>query len=211
MQTRVPAMYKFECSKCQKRSYHPSQRLASCCEGATMIQLVNSCLAIPKEQLPEHKVIAKSPASSFLEIRSNQEWVTACNATTKPKVITGVPEAATCYKCILFGHSGINPIVEGQVTSHTGQLISTFSKPLVLTPCIGTTANEVLNPVPNSITFAKAVLATDPVAMKFASSLRRIPVTMHILPSWSSGDIPTGYPTGSFPPCGVAMPYYVAV
>lgn len=114
-------------------------------------------------------------------------------------------------KSILFGHSGFNPIVEGQVTSHTGQLISTFSKPLVLTPCTGTTANEALNPVPNSITFAKAVLATDPVAMKFASSLRRIPVTMHILPSWSTGDIPTGYPTGSFPPCGIAMPYYVAV
>lgn len=64
-----------------------------------MIQLVNSCLAIPKEQLPDHKVIAKSPTSSFLQIRSNQEWVTACNAATKPKIITGVPEAATCYKC----------------------------------------------------------------------------------------------------------------
>lgn len=116
-------------------------------------------------------------------------------------------------KNILWGHSGLSPIVEGAVGSHAGKLISTFSGILVLTPCVGTTADAQLGTAPNSITFAKAVLATDPVAVKFASSLRRIPITMHILPSWSPGDIPSdpAYPTGSFPPCGVSMPYYVAV
>jgi hypothetical protein len=105
---------------------------------------------------------------------------------------------------LIWGWSGNSPIVDGAVKSHAGQLISSFASSLILTPCAGTSADVAYN----SITFGKAVLATDPVAVKFASSLRRIPITMHILPSWSTGVIPSGYPAGSFPPCDAAMSYY---
>jgi hypothetical protein len=105
---------------------------------------------------------------------------------------------------LIWGWSGNNPLVDGALKSHTGQLISSFASALVLTPCAGTSADVAYN----SVTFGKAVLATDPVALKFASSLRRIPITMHVLPYWSTGVIPTGYPAGSFPPCDVAMNYY---
>lgn len=92
-------MFKFKCTRCGKDSFHPSQRLAVCCEDATMLQLANICLLVRKQDLPNHKLVAKSPESSVLEMIPNQEWVTACNATVKPRMVTGLPQAATCYKC----------------------------------------------------------------------------------------------------------------
>jgi hypothetical protein len=92
-------MFKFRCSKCNKDTYHPSQRLAECCEGAVMAQLVNICLVLPKDKAPTHKVIGKNPESFVLDLVPGQEWVTACNASTKPRVTTPIIEASTCYKC----------------------------------------------------------------------------------------------------------------
>lgn len=97
-------MFLFECSKCRKRTYHPSKRLAQCCDGASFEQLVNICLLIPKQSEPTFRVVTKSPESSPLKIIPNQEWVTACNASELPKMRTASIEACTCYKC----HSWIN-------------------------------------------------------------------------------------------------------
>lgn len=92
-------MFLFECSKCRKRTYHPSRRLAQCCEGASFEQLVNICLLIPKELEPTFRVVTKSPEASPLKIVPNQEWVTACNLSELPKMRTASIEACTCYKC----------------------------------------------------------------------------------------------------------------
>jgi len=92
-------MFKFRCSKCNKDTYHPSQRLAECCEGAVMAQLVNICLLLPKEQAPTHKLYSKNGNSFALKMTPGQEWVTACNSSSKPRVVTTYPEASTCYKC----------------------------------------------------------------------------------------------------------------
>ena len=100
---------------------------------------------------------------------------------------------------LLWNTSNANN-VQGRASSSVGGLISTVAKALILTPCAGTTAAAQLTNAQNQIdgiTFAKVVLATDPVAVKFAASLRRIPITAHILPSWtvSPGDDPwVGFP-----------------
>jgi hypothetical protein len=67
-----------------------------------------------------------------------------------------------------------------------GQLLSALAKPLVLTPCAGTTsatAGKLGGGALASITYAKAVLAADPVAIKYAATHRKIPVSFLILPS----------------------------
>ena len=93
-------MFLFECSKCRKRTHHPSKRLAKCCDNATFEQLVNICLLIPKEAEPTFKVVTKSPeVSTALKLTPNQEWVTACNSSELPKMRTSFPGACTCYKC----------------------------------------------------------------------------------------------------------------
>jgi hypothetical protein len=92
-------MFKFRCSKCNKDTYHPSQRLAKCCESAILYQLVNICLLLPKEQAPTHKTYSKNGDSFALKMTPGQEWVTACNSSTKARVVTTLPEASTCYKC----------------------------------------------------------------------------------------------------------------
>lgn len=100
----------------------------------------------------------------------------------------------------------------GQVRTCVGDLISKFALPLVLTPCNGTTAKSGFNGATAntplaSITFSKVVLTPDPVTMKFASSLRRIPIAMHILPAWTS---PSQTPVGTFPNSGVLQYYLTA-
>lgn len=102
--------------------------------------------------------------------------------------------------------------VAGTVQACVGQLISSMSLPLILTPCGGTTAKTgfVIGAGPATLaqlTFGKAVLTPDPVTFKFASSLRRIPIAMHILPSWSSA--PESTPVGTFP-IGGTLGYYLA-
>lgn len=103
--------------------------------------------------------------------------------------------------------------VQGQVQTCVGQLISSMSLPLVLTPCNGTTAKSgfVIGTGPAtlaSITFEKAVLTPDPVTFKFASSLRRVPIAMHILPAWTSS--PANTPAGTFPNNGTLLYYTTA-
>lgn len=68
----------------------------------------------------------------------------------------------------------------------TGQLLSALAKPLVLTPCPGTTsatAGKLGGGALASITYSKAVLAADPVAIKYAATHRKLPVSFLILPS----------------------------
>jgi len=106
---------------------------------------------------------------------------------------------------------------QGTVPNSTGQLLSKMARPLVLTPCGGTTA-KLLDLVGagaqatalGSITFAKAVLTADPVSIKYAASLRKIPIAFHILPDWSSGALATGQPAASFGSvCGNQLNYFV--
>lgn len=92
-------MFKFRCSKCRKDTYHPSQRLAKCCENSRMTQLANICFVIPKEQLPDNHVIHTTSGMGGLSCIVGQEWVTACNSKVPPKYRTAVQQASTCYKC----------------------------------------------------------------------------------------------------------------
>ena len=95
---------------------------------------------------------------------------------------------------------------ESNVPSGVGQLISTMAAPLVLTPCGGTTAKTagaIGGGAVATITFPKVVLATDPVALKFASSLRKVPIALHVLPYYTASATPS-----VFPACGTSMNYY---
>lgn len=93
-------MSPFECTRCRKISYHPSQRMASCCENKSLLQLTSICFLIPSNKEPTFKVVHKSPSSGALKLTSpGQEWATACNAVTIPRVTTLEESAVTCYKC----------------------------------------------------------------------------------------------------------------
>lgn len=73
----------------------------------------------------------------------------------------------------------------GTVTK-TGQLISTFAKPLVLTPCSNTNAatqGSILGATLTSITFPLVLISADPIALKYANELRKIPLSLIVLPS----------------------------
>lgn len=61
-------------------------------------------------------------------------------------------------------------------TGVVGRLLTSMADPLVLTACAGTTAS------PASLTFTRAVIWTDRVTSKFASELRKVPVTVAVLP-----------------------------
>lgn len=92
-------MFAFECQKCRRRTFHPSQRLAQCCPGAKQTQLVNICLIIPVEEQPKNRVVHTSVGNAALMSPSGQKWVTACNSSTMSQVTTAVPRACTCYRC----------------------------------------------------------------------------------------------------------------
>lgn len=67
-----------------------------------------------------------------------------------------------------------------------GQLLSSLAKPLVLTPCAGTTsatAGKLGGGALASLTYAKAILAADPVSIKYAATHRKLPVSLLILPN----------------------------
>ena len=67
-----------------------------------------------------------------------------------------------------------------------GQLLSTYAKPLVLTPCGGTSAALLGSPTAGpvaSITYPRAVIAAEATSIKFAAGHRKLPVTILILPS----------------------------
>lgn len=80
----------------------------------------------------------------------------------------------------------------------TGQLISALAAPLVLTACAATTAKTSGNPTNGlgiaSITFPKTVLSTDAVSLKYASSLRKVPVTLTVLPDSTGAVAPATHP-----------------
>lgn len=105
---------------------------------------------------------------------------------------------------------------QGNVPNSTGQLLSKMARPLILTPCGGTTAqvNDVVvsagvSKALASITFAKAVLTADPVTISYAAKLRKVPISLHILPDWSSGAVPDGLPAASFgSECGQQLSYF---
>jgi hypothetical protein len=67
-----------------------------------------------------------------------------------------------------------------------GTLLSSVSRPLILTPCPGTSSALLGNPVDggvlSNITYFKCVLSADAQAVKFSSSLRKLPVTLDVLP-----------------------------
>lgn len=92
-------MFAFECQKCRRRMFHPSQRLAKCCEGAKQTQLVNICLLIPVNDEPKNRVVHITGNNPSLMAPSGQKWATACNSTSLPQVTTTVPRACTCYRC----------------------------------------------------------------------------------------------------------------
>lgn len=71
-------------------------------------------------------------------------------------------------------------------TGVIGRLMSSMAGPLVLTACAGTSAS------PSSITVARAVIWTDRVITKFASSQRKVPVVIAALPVASSGGDTSG-------------------
>lgn len=94
---------------------------------------------------------------------------------------------------------------QGTVPNSTGQLLSKMARPLVLTPCGGTTAkvNDLVGTGGTAkalatITFAKAVLTADPVTISYAAKLRKVPISLHILPDWSPGAVPVDAPAGTF-------------
>lgn len=92
-------MFAFECQKCRRRTFHPSQRLAKCCEGARQTQLVNICLLVPYETEPSNRVVHTTGNNPSFMATSGQRWVTACNSTKLSQVTTTVPKASTCYRC----------------------------------------------------------------------------------------------------------------
>jgi hypothetical protein len=93
-------MYPFECSKCRKVVHAPSKRLAECCPNATMTPMVNICLLLHKDIAPTHKVVHTVAPTSIMRAMNGAECVTACNASSLPKVTTSFLVATTCYKCL---------------------------------------------------------------------------------------------------------------
>lgn len=93
-------MYPFECTKCKKRFYAPSERLAVCCDNAKPLPLVNICLLLPIEYAPDHHVIHTVASNTVLPTQNGKPCVTACNSRIKPKIATGFVHAATCRKCL---------------------------------------------------------------------------------------------------------------
>jgi len=75
------------------------------------------------------------------------------------------------------GHGRVGPV---------GTLLSSVAAPLILTPCPGTSAAAFGNPLDggelDNITYPRCVLSADPQAVKFSSSLRKLPVTLTVLP-----------------------------
>lgn len=102
---------------------------------------------------------------------------------------------------ILFEAAGIGKV------GATGQLLSSLCAPLVLTPCGGTTAATKGNPKDGStltsITYGRVVLAAEANSIKFAASLRKLPVTLLVLPVPDSDPAP-----GALAVCSGPMSYY---
>lgn len=90
----------------------------------------------------------------------------------------------------------------GKVTT-TGVLMSTFARPLVLTPCPGTLAasrGSTTGGTLATITFPLVVISADPVSIKYANEWRKCPVTLIVLPNEASSS-GSGLITASSP-CG---------
>lgn len=72
--------------------------------------------------------------------------------------------------------------------ARVGMLLSALAKPLVLTPCPGTTAATLGNMTTSgggalaSITYPRAIIAAEASSIKRALTLHKIPVTILILP-----------------------------
>jgi hypothetical protein len=75
------------------------------------------------------------------------------------------------------GHGRVGPV---------GSLLSASALPLTLVPCPGTSAQLLGHPETGgpitSLTYLQAVVSADPQSVKFSSSVRKLPVTLDILP-----------------------------
>jgi hypothetical protein len=103
----------------------------------------------------------------------------------------------------------------GKVAAGSGQLISSWALPLIMTPCAGTTAatkgkhnlGANTSTALTNITFPRVVLAPESQSIRYSASLRKIPVTMTVLPHscWSASSL-----TGSYavPICDGYFVYY---
>jgi len=92
--------YPFECCKCRKRIYAPSKRFAKCCEGASVLELVNICYLMQQSQAPNHNVVYTVAEGTPMTTAYGVKCVTACNAKTKPAYTAAHPIAVTCKKCL---------------------------------------------------------------------------------------------------------------
>lgn len=86
-----------------------------------------------------------------------------------------------------YDHNNDGNFANGQgKVGPVGTLLSSVAAPLVLVPCPGTSAALVGDPETGgalgNITYPKCVLSADPQAVKFSSSLRKLPVTLMVLP-----------------------------
>lgn len=101
--------------------------------------------------------------------------------------LPGVRRLLWPYDHLPSVNSGANEffISQGKV-GPVGTLLSSVAAPLVLVPCPGTSAALVGDPETGgalgNITYPKCVLSADPQAVKFSSSLRKLPVTLTVLP-----------------------------
>lgn len=95
----------------------------------------------------------------------------------------------------------------GQVGA-TGQLLSALAAELILTPCAGSTVatkgNEATGLTLATITYPKVILSTDAVSFKYSTSLKKIPLTLIVLP------VPITAPTApaAVTICASPMKYY---
>ena len=94
-----------------------------------------------------------------------------------------------------------------------GQLLSTYAKPLVLTPCGGTSAAllggftgvaQAAGPVA-SITYPRAVIAAEPTTQRFNAGHRKLALSILILPTPDSA--PTSPAAVTI--CNSPMSYFV--
>ena len=129
--------------------------------------------------------------------------------------LPGVRRLLWPYDHLPLTDSGENEFFMSQgKVGPVGTLLSQFAAPLVLTPCPGTSAALVGNPKDggelDNITYPRCVLSADPQAVKFSSSLRKLPVTLTVLPvtcPLPDLDDPDGASVG--PACDGWLTYYV--
>lgn len=84
-----------------KRVWAPSKKAAEELVGGPVHQLVHICLMVPNDVLPNNNVVHRTGTHQLSAGKTEgTHWVTACNAKKKPAVVTTIPKAANCQKCL---------------------------------------------------------------------------------------------------------------